>query len=103
MQKISLASVAFTTLVIGTQSPRAEVVCGLNPLNNEYLSVRSGGGTQFIELMRLAPNARVVVSPQQQGCTQQPGWLRIAIPSSNTPGCVARQFICPGTGVPRPF
>lgn len=101
MQRIILASAALIALFIGARSLRAEFVCGLNPLNHEYLSLRSGGGTQFIEVMRLPPNAPVAITPQQQGCTQQTGWLRVAIPPSHIEGCAARQFICPGA--PKPF
>jgi hypothetical protein len=90
--------VATALIFLGTVwSPaQADVVCGLDPLNHEFLSLRSGGGVRFIELTRLAPGTNLRVLTDSASCDQEPGWVPVAVPEVNLEGCVAKQFICPG-------
>jgi hypothetical protein len=58
---------------------QAQLVCGLNPLNNEFLSVPSGAEVRFIEVTRLIPGTSLRVD-EPQLCIQEPGWDHVSVP-----------------------
>ena len=86
MKKLVLCATAALVLGSSAIAAKAAVVCRLNPYGDNFLSLRSGPGTDFSEIARLDPDTGLSVYGGRGA------WLRVQ--AGDLVGWVYRRYVC---------
>jgi uncharacterized protein YraI len=89
--RLSQFCVAFgLALAASTGAARAEYVCGVNPNGDNFLALRSGPGTGYTEVDRMAERTVLIVIEVRGP------WIYVRQDENGLSGWAHRRWICPG-------
>jgi uncharacterized protein YraI len=89
MSIVRVCAVAALALAASMTAARADYVCGLNPYGDNFLSLRTGPGGSFGEIMRMGENTVLAVLGARGP------WLRVRL-RNGVSGWAHSRWICGG-------
>jgi hypothetical protein len=87
MSKIFVGMALAAMIAAATVPARAETTCGLNPYGDNFLSLRTGPGSDFGEILRMGPGTYFAVIGSRGA------WRLVRLPSG-VQGWAHSRWIC---------